>query len=248
MRALTRVLNAVQRLIEHTEGEGPELEPAEEEEAAHAAAPLHLIDVVSRSAAYPVAARDPREAIRIVTETGKTLRDPSGTDWDPEILSPIEDLSEVAKSLHCNIELRRPGKDGRVLARITPQSYEEMAETAFVKGESSVYGYLERIGGAVKRHCGLRMPSQPAKMIICPVQTEALVRELGRHVYQHVRVFGTVTWFRRTWQVKSVSVTGFEPSKSGSILRALERIYEAGGKAWDDVADAEGLLAEMRKA
>jgi len=111
-----------------------------------------------------------------------------------------------------------------------------------------VYGYLERVGGATDQRCGLRVPNQPNKMVYCTVHTEDLVRELGQHIYENVLVSGTVTWFRKTWRVKHILVKGFEPSKGGSILRTLDRIYEAGGKVWDDIDDAQGLIAEMRGA
>jgi len=247
MRALTRTLNAIQRLMEHAE-EVPDLgdAKAEQAEAVQATAPLHLIGIVSGSAKYSVAAEDSERAVNTLLATGISLGDPDGSQWGEELLSPLEDLSEVARSLGCEIEFRQPGKEGDILATISPQSYEKLSANAFVRGDSSVYGYLERVGGATKRHCGLRVPTQPAKMVICPVETDGLVRQLGQHIYRNVIVSGTVTWFRRTWKVKSVVVKSFEPAKEGSILEALGHIYEAGGKTWDEVENAEVLIAEMR--
>jgi hypothetical protein len=43
-------------------------------------------------------------------------------------------------------------------------------------------------------------------------------------------------------------VKSFDPTQEGSILQALDRIYEAGGKAWDNVDDVDGLLSEVRGA
>lgn len=83
-------------------------------------------------------------------------------------------------------------------------------------------------------------------MIYCTVDTEDLVRELGQHIYQNVMVYGTVTWLRKAWRVRTIRVKGFELSKTGSIMEALDEIYEAGGKAWDDVDDPEALIRELR--
>ena len=141
---------------------------------------------------------------------------------------------------------RQPGKDGRVFATIDGDSYSILAATAFVTGESSIYGYLERVGGATEQRCGLRLPNQLRKMVYCTVDTEELIRKLGQHIYENVLVSGTVTWFRKSWRVKHINIIDFEPSKSGSILETLDRIYEAGGKAWDDIDDPEALIAEMR--
>jgi hypothetical protein len=244
VRALSRILNAVQRLIERTEEEEPE---GEEKERVESASPLHLVKIASGSARYGVLSDTADTALATIEDAGKFLRDPAHSEWEPEVLSPIQRLSEVAKSLQGDIEFRRPGKEGELLATITSRSYDEMSREAFVTGDSTISGYLERVGGATSYFCGLRLPEQPSRMLICPVESESLVRQLGQHVFENVRVFGTVTWFRRNWRVRKIYVKSFEQPKEGSILEALNRVYEAGGKAWDDVEDVEGFISEMRK-
>jgi hypothetical protein len=41
-------------------------------------------------------------------------------------------------------------------------------------------------------------------------------------------------------------IKGFDAPKEGSILEALNRIYEAGGKDWDNVDDPQALISEIR--
>jgi len=240
VRSLTRIFNAVQRLIEHTESEITELE--EEESSQHSISPIQLLDVISRSAAYPVAAFNGTAAIKILGDIGKNLENPSVAEWDSVSLSSIEEISAAAKAIGCTVEIRKDHKGGSVLAKITPQTYNEISESAFIKGESSVYGYLERIGGATKPHCGLRIAAQSAKMLICHVASEELVRKLGPYVYTNIRVSGEVTWYRKNWKIKTIEIQSFDPLKEGSIREALESIYEAGGKAWDNVDDPKSLI------
>ena len=246
MRALARALNAVQRLMEPMDEEDIQEEQITAEKAQISNVPLHLIGVVSGSARYSVSANDPTHTINTLTEAGYALQNPDSDEWSVDLLSPIEELSGIARSLGCAIEFKQPGKQERVFATIDGESYSLLAAKAFVTGESSVYGYLERVGGATDQRCGLRLPSQPKRMIYCTVQTEELIRRLGQHIYENVLVSGTVTWFRRAWRVKHIDVTDFEPSKTGSILETLDRVYEAGGKAWDDVDDPDSLIAEIR--
>jgi len=95
-------------------------------------------------------------------------------------------------------------------------------------------------------HCGLRLPDQPEKMVICAVETADLVRNLGQYVYNDILVSGTVTWYRSNWRVKTIQVKSFVPPKLGSIKEAFQRIRDAGGKAWDNVEDPDAFIAEMR--
>ena len=245
-RALWHIIIAIQRLIERTEPETTETGEPTEEPVPKPEAAIRLLDVVSGSAVYPVGAVEPDMAMRILRDMGTNLSHPTVAEWDGATLSSLDEISRAAKSIGCIVEIKSADKQGTVLARITPESYQEVAELAFVRGKSSVYGYLERVGGATQPHCGLRIPSQPTKMIICHVASEQIARELGPHVYEYVRLFGTVTWYRQGWRVKSVIVEGFEPTKTGPLREALHAIWEAGGKAWDAVDDPEALIRGMR--
>lgn len=246
VRVLARALTAVQRLMEPSDEERPQNDEELIQTVTNLVTPLHLIGVVSGSARYSVSANDPKRTINMLTEAGRALKNPNIEDWSIDLLAPIEELSVIARSLNCTIEFKQPGRDGEVFATIESDSYAALAATAFVTGESSIYGYLERVGGATDQRCGLRLPTQPEKMVYCTVETEELVRQLGQHIYENVFVSGIVTWFRKVWRVKHIRVTNFEPSKNGSILDTLDKIYKAGGKAWDDINDPEGFIAEMR--
>jgi hypothetical protein len=119
--------------------------------------------------------------------------------------------------------------------------------TAFITGPTSIFGKIERVGGATEMHCGIHLANQ-VRMVICRVATEDLVRQLGRYMYQNVMLSGEATWLRHNWHIKHFKITGFESPKTGSIRDALRRIHDAGGKAWDGIKDPAKYIKEMRGA
>lgn len=254
-RNLARVLNAVQRLVEQREEEDDadvvpsgEIAPA----AALDAGTLRLIDVKDSSAAYRVAAPNPKAALRLIGETGQSIKEPSKANWTLATLSSLEELSEIARSLGCEIEFRLPGAGkgrqyGDVLATIRPSTFTEVQGTAFISGRTSVYATIERVGGATKAHCGIRIPEQLRKMVICRVDNDDLVRQLGQFIYQDVVLIGRGTWLRHSLHLRHFVIEAYEPPKTGSFRDALRRIYDAGGHAWDRVDDPDALLAEIRR-
>jgi len=255
MRSLTATLQAVQSLMEARPGEWRDSDEEDDGVTQHGDmepggdASLFLLDVVAKSATYPVAARDSEQVLRVLRDTGEAIANPESEKWSSGMLYPIRNLSEVAQALGCQIEFRLPGSGrqmGDVIATISPETYDEIAKSAFVTGETSVYGRLERIGGATRLRCGLRVPEQPNRMIICSVSHRDLAQELGQYLYEHIVVVGTATWFRRDWVLKHVDVRGFEKPKTGSIMDALKRIHKAGGSAWDDIEDPASFLAAQR--
>jgi hypothetical protein len=248
MRSLAKVLEAVQRLVE------PRDEDSEERVAAADKPPdlaraLHLLDVKSGSAAYAVAAPDPKVVINTLSSVGRSIQTPKTVDWADSTLSSLRDLSEVARTIGCNIEFCQANgsqRHSRVLARITPQTYEDVSVCAFIRGPTSVYARIERVGGATAMRCGIRLPGSPQKMVICRVASADLVRRLGKYLYQHVLLSGRATWLRHDWRLKGLVIESFEPPKTGSILNALTATHDAGGRAWDEIEDPDALIAEMR--
>lgn len=258
MRALARILKAVQRLVDpqdedNEEGaDDAELETEQQVTSREQSAlrSLRLVDVKSGSACYAVAAPCHQAALSTVKETGRGIESPQEFTWLPSTVSAIKELTEVSRTLHCNIEFRLPGAKrqhvGEVLARITPKTYGDISPLIYITGETSIFAKIERVGGATAMHCGIRLPSQLRKMIICKVVGADLVRELGRYMYQEVLLSGTATWLRHGQQLQHFRITSFEPPKTGSIMEALEKIHAAGGKAWDRVEDPDAAIAEMR--
>ena len=246
MRSLTRVLDAVQRLVEQRdEMDDESVEPIPRSSGDLNERILRLLDVKSGSAVYNVAAFDGNSAVRILNDAAASIRHPEKSDWGAATISSIQELSEVAKSLGCEIEFREPGGGrpfGDIIATIRPSTYEIVSGSAFVSAETSIFAKIERVGGAVEMHCGLRLPDHPRKMVICRVIGADLVRDLGRYLYQNVLVNGKATWIRSTWQLKKMVITSFEPPKTGSIREALNQIHKAGGDAWDKVKNPAAAI------
>jgi len=240
MRTLTRALQAVQRLLDQRDDDADE----DIEERV-----LHLIGLQARSAGYAVASDYGEASVDAIRMAGNALSDPDAAEWTPALLSSVRDLSDVARSLGCEIEFRLPGagsKYGDVLAKIVPSTFENVSGHAFASGHTSVYARIERVGGATEMHCGIRIPKQHRKMVICRVANAELVRELGKYLYEHVVLSGEAEWIRHNWRMRTMLVTSIEPPKSGSVMRALDNIHRASGAAWDQVDDPEAALAEIR--
>src|SRR5688572_12151846 len=109
MRSLARVLDAIQRLVDQRDDEiegddrlaedhsAPEMVDTESRA-------LRLVDMKARSAGYAVAAPVPDLALGVLRRTGSDIESPEAADWSNASLSSLKELSEVAKSLGCEIE------------------------------------------------------------------------------------------------------------------------------------------------
>jgi hypothetical protein len=253
LRVLGRVLAAVQRLVDQRDdladaAIGDEVEDDLVEPLDGGTRTLQLLKVTAASAGYAVSSANRQQALAVLTETGRDIDAPDRAKWHPSAISSIDDLSQIARHLGCIIEFRKVGKGksrGDVIAMIRPETSDEIRKRAFLHGFTSVYGKLERVGGATAMRCGIHVQGRP-RMLFCNVATTELVRELGKCIYGDVVLTGEAVWYRYNNQLKSLTVTSFSPAKTESFSEIARQLREAGGNAWDAIPDPTAYIKEMR--
>jgi hypothetical protein len=158
-------------------------------------------------------------------------------------LSPIEDLSAIAKSLGCKIVIKS-SEDSDILATIEPSTYEKVSESLLVSGDTSITGTVERVGGATDTRCALRVDFQP-NLLYCGVATKEVARKLGERLYQSVVVTGTAHWLRGNWRVMRFRINEMYQPIATNLLEAVQEIRKAGGSGWDKIGNPAKFLREV---
>ncbi len=239
---LTRTLSAVQRLasgLELDEDEQPEIQSLGDDTSE-----IRLLDIKRGSAVYKFGGDLPEQALKRFNVVGHVLAKPEEIGENDYVLGPLERISAAAKSLKCSVVVREPGKDGVVLARIEPDSYEQVARSVFVVGGTSITGEVKRVGGATEVRCALRVPFQ-SKLLYCKVQNTEVARKLGDCLYKRVTVHGNATWVRGTWRLRAFAIREMTELHQGTMMEAFEALYDAGGSGWDGIEDPQQFINEV---
>lgn len=238
LRAFTDTLSAVQRLASGRSAE---------DESPHAN-PVSLLDIRRGSAVYECVAKDANFAVSRFESLGQMLGNPeSAIDQDfDDTLSPLEELSGIARKLRCVIQIRKAIKPHNIIAEIDADAFRNVSQHLIVEGTTNLSGTIVRVGGATDMKCVLRLPMRQ-RLLYCNVANSDLLRELGKRLYQDVIATGHARWLQRTWWVYSFKVSGIEDKPKGKILAGLRAMYEAGGSHWDEVSNPEALIKELRQ-
>ncbi len=240
---LASTLSAVQRLA----GGEPDLEDEDDQrtdESVENDRSLRLLDIKRGSAAFRMSRASGQEAVNRIRAVGRFLTKLDDVGENDYILNPIERLSAIARGLQCKIILREPGRDGGVLARIEPETYQLISKSLLVQGETSFVGRIQRVGGATEMKCALRVDFQH-RLMFCKVSSKEISREIGKRLYEEVVVHGTALWLRASWRIFAFTVTGIIQPKQGSLTQAFEALRKAGGDKWGQIADPEAYLQEV---
>jgi hypothetical protein len=239
LRAVSDVLSAVQDLAS---GRDPFETPHVPQEKS-----IGLVDVTTGSAIYRVVSRAPSEALLNLRRVGMLLSAPNDQEMDGEglvaALRPIESLSDVCRSVGCRLEVALTGI--APMFAVGQDDYKRISSKLMLKGDTTVVGTVERVGGATGMRCLMRLPNR-RKILYCDVENRELVRRLGQHLYEQIAATGSAVWIHRSWRIYKFTIRDFKQPKLGDAKTAIKELRDAGLKAWDQVSDPAAFIRELR--
>jgi len=238
LSTLSHILSAVQRLAS-----GPDAAPQEdgEEEAVNA---LRLLEVKRGSTRLPIYVPSGEHAIRSLRLAGSVIEHPEKISEYDYMLNCMRELSSASRSLGCPIVVRTPGRQRELLTTIESDTFTRISRNAFIHGETTIIGTVQRVGNATGAKCGLRVEFQD-KMLFCEVSNDKVARKLGRCLYEQVVVNGRATWLRVSWKIWDFEITGVSQPKQAPFDEALEALRNAGGDGWDAIDNPIKFLEEV---
>jgi len=208
---------------------------------------IRLLKVRRGSAVYSCVSRAPAEASRNLRLVAKMLSGLDGQGAESDVMvsafRPIETLSVVARATGCRLELYQPNRDTPLFV-VGADDFEKLSSRLLLTGDTTVVGTVVRAGGATDMKCLLRVPER-RRLLYCSVESRELVRKLGQHLYEQVAASGTAVWIHRSWHIYSFKVRSFTQPKIRNAVKAIDKLREAGLKAWDDIDDPDAYLREM---
>jgi hypothetical protein len=129
-----------------------------------------------------------------------------------------------------------PGRE-----RPKSQSYGPFAQ------EGTLDGALISVGGKDET-VPLRLQNGETIYSNCET-TRTIARELGKHLFEPIRIHGTGRWMREsddTWTLLRFRVHRFELLEKGTLRDAVTALRAIRGSGWTTMDDPLGELAELR--
>lgn len=242
LRAVSETLSAVQDLAS---GRDPfEVRQVPQEKG------IGLVDVKRGSAIYSCVARSPTNAIENLSRFADSLNATgSGVQESLELMvasmSSLRSLSDVAKQVGCSVEVWLTSGRRKKLFEITRDDYSRISKELLVTGESTVTGFIERVGGATGMRCLMRLSGR-TKILYCDVKSRDVVRRLGQCLYEQISAYGTATWIQGSWRLHAFEISDFSQPSIGAAKDLVAELRNAGLSAWDEIPDPEAYLMEER--
>jgi hypothetical protein len=170
----------------------------------------------------------PKDAQKIFEQIDKRLANDNATG---RIFVESEESAAPAELLTF------PGRD-----RPKAQSYGPFTQ------EGNLDGLLIAVGGKDET-VPLRLQNGETTYSNCDT-TRAIARDLGKHLFEPVRIYGTGRWMRETdntWTLIRFRVHRFEVLEKNSLRDTVTALRAIQGSAWKNMADPLAELADLRR-
>ena len=152
-------------------------------------------------------------------------------------------INKFCRAKKCVAEWRDDPNAANPRAIITPESEISIPETAYLYGETTVYGKVQRVGGAEPK-VSLKI-NEHHPTIYCSV-SEELAKELGKNLYLEIGLKGTAKWYLPTLNIVEFKITDIVYLQTTSFTESVEHLSKLIGEYWNDVTDVEVEISKYR--
>jgi hypothetical protein len=165
-----------------------------------------------------------------------------------KIVNAIDDRLANDNAIGRVFELKDDGQPvAEILAfegrtRIRPPSYGPFTQ------EGHLDGVLISVGGKDET---ISIRLQNGELIYSNCETtRAIARELGKHLFEPIRIHGTGRWTREPdgrWDLRNFRVQSFTTLEDGSLRDTVAALRAVQGNGWKDLQDPLAELDDLRR-
>lgn len=155
----------------------------------------------------------------------------------------LKSLSKQSKKLGCEIAFH--DLENQPVAKITPFSIIKEDEPIYIEGETTIYGYVESVGGNEKDpHARIKL-SNESKKINCAVRDKEQIRKLGSLLYTEVGLVGFAKWRLPEMEIEHFLIKEILNYRGASFSETIDLLSKIAGNSFDNL-DVENWLTEIR--
>lgn len=198
---------------------------------------LSLIGISDGSTCYELTASEPEETIPMVRRGFSAIARGQHDSLPERASRGAHALAQLAErwgraEVYVGQEL---------IARI--ERTVERPEPVIVRGQSVLYGTLQRIGGLTPK--AVIAPDSGGRSISCDISKE-LAKQIAPRIYTRVCVTGLAEYDVTDWSILSFRIDAHPEYEELPVTQALARLYRASPKAWEGIGDVEAYISCLR--
>lgn len=150
-------------------------------------------------------------------------------------IGSLKEIVKFSKKHNCEGSFRL---NDETISSFAPNIEIEYSAPASIKGETTVYGKIIRIGGEEPK---LHFRTNDEEKLIFDID-EALAKKLSPRLYDFIGLVGVATWDIVNFRIENFEVKRIIDLEDTPITQTFNELKGIIGKYWDEVEDIESYL------
>ncbi len=204
-----------------------------------------LVEIENRSLGLKFSSPTPDVIAPAFEELTSSVRLRSFRGLASRSIRGIRVLAEFTTNRKCRAQFWNGTENATSPLAEMDEGFEKLLpESQFIRGETTIYGKVERVGGVDPK---VRIRLSDHEVVSCYLN-EVLAKELGKLLYAEVGLRGQATWEANDHSLVYFRVEELLSYRKGRVASALDELREACGGSFDAVRDVVAWVAEERGA
>ncbi|HMR81722.1 MAG TPA: hypothetical protein PKE30_01270 [Niabella sp.] len=154
---------------------------------------------------------------------------------DRNAISPLRDIVKFTRKHNCEGSFKL---NDETLSSFTPNVEINYNLPQSIKGETTIYGKIIRVGGEEPR---IHFRTSDDEKLIFDID-EILAKKLATKLYDFIGITGTATWNINNFKIENFKIDKIIEIDNKPITETLEELRGIIGKYWDEVEDVDSYL------
>lgn len=151
----------------------------------------------------------------------------------------LEEIWKFTKKRNCQAEFIGESLPKAV---IVPEVPIQITEDFYFEGESTIYGKVERVGGATPR---VRIKLDSGQILFLEIN-EKIAKELANRLYEGVALKGLAKWRKDDYGIEDFSIESIQNFEEGKLSDSMKELRETVGVYWDKIGNIDEYILNSR--
>jgi len=154
----------------------------------------------------------------------------------------VESLSEIwkfTKKKNCQSEFTGKSIPNAIIA---PESPIQITKDFFFEGETTIYGRVERVGGAMPK---VRIRLDNDQVLFLDID-EVLAKKLANRLYESIALKGLAKWRKYDYSIEDFKIEEIQHYEEGKIADAMSDLKNTIGTYWDSIGNVDEYILSSR--
>jgi len=201
---------------------------------------ISLTDIKEGSAEYYLEPNYQEEILVAANKINTAIKEGKANTLPYKTIESLSSLWKFTRIKNCIAELN--GSTQVEPLEISADTEIKIDESFFYKGETTIYGELERVGGSKPR---VRIKTDKDEVIYSDV-LPSMAKVLATKLYETVALKGLATWRVEDYRVEAFKADDYVLIEEIPLTESIKELSDIIGKYWKDISSPNEYLNEIR--